>query len=41
MKQFNTAVQENKERILNNRRKDKLQTLQEEKQIHVKFNDRQ
>ena len=38
MKKFTKAVKENKQAIVKNRIKENLQTLQEEKQIHKKFN---
>ena len=40
LKQFSRSVQENGEKITKNRVKENLQTLQEEKQIHDKFNAR-
>mgnify|MGYP006124553069 CR=1 FL=1 len=38
VKQISRSVQENKAKIVKNRAKENLQTLQEEKQIHDKFN---
>lgn len=40
VKKFSNTVQENGEKIAKNRVKENLQTLQEEKQIHEKFNAR-
>jgi len=40
VKRFSNTVQENGEKIAKNRVKENLQTLQEEKQIHEKFNAR-
>jgi hypothetical protein len=40
LKKFSRSVQENGEKIAKNRVKENLQTLQEEKQIHDKFNAR-